>query len=231
MRQISIIIPVINEATALEILIPYLKENSQSDQVLEILVADGGSSDQSIQIAHRLGARVISSGRGRAVQMNAGAREAKGNILYFLHADTLPPTQFDTHILAANYSHPMAGCFRLKFDQAGWFLRCFAWMTRFNLPICRGGDQSLFIPSDWFWQLGGYNEAYRIYEDNDLTDRLYKRYSFRVLPRSVITSARRYSQIGVFRLQYYFALIHLKKRMGYTPDALWEQYRKTILKM
>jgi predicted glycosyltransferase involved in capsule biosynthesis len=103
-------------------------------------------------------------------------------------------------------------------------------MTRFNLPICRGGDQSLFIPSDWFWQLGGYNEAYRIYEDNDLTDRLYKRFSFRVLPQSVITSARRYSQIGVFRLQYYFALIHLKKRMGYTPDGLWEQYRKTILK-
>lgn len=230
MWQISVIIPVINEATALEILIPYIKVQAQSDAVLEILVADGGSTDQSVEIAGQLGARVIMSGRGRAVQMNAAAREAKGNILYFLHADTLPPTQFDTHILAANHKHPMAGCFRLKFDQAGWFLRYFAWMTRFNLPICRGGDQSLFIPSDWFWQLGGYNEAYRIYEDNDLTDRLYGKYPFTVLPQSVTTSARRYYEIGKFRLQYYFALIHLKKRLGYTPEALWEQYRRTILK-
>ncbi|MFM1878547.1 MAG: hypothetical protein RLZZ241_1413 [Bacteroidota bacterium] len=230
MRQISIIIPVINEAIALEKLIPYLKENSQTDAVLEILVADGGSSDQSAEIANRLGARVIFSGKGRAVQMNAAAREAKGNILYFLHADTFPPPGFDSCILEANRVHPMAGSFRLKFDSEGWFLNCFAWMTRFNLPICRGGDQSLFIPADWFWYLNGFNENYRIYEDNDLTDRLYKVYPFRVLPQSVITSARLYRKIGVIRLQYYFALIHLKKRMGYSPSSLWNQYCKTILK-
>lgn len=230
MHQISVIIPVINEASALEILIPYIKVQAQSDAVLEILVADGGSTDQSVEIAGQLGARVIMSGRGRAVQLNAAAAQAKGNILYFLHADTLPPAGFDTHILEAQRKHPVAGCFRLRFDKAGWFLNCFEWMTRFNFSICRGGDQSLFIPTAWFKKIGGYNETYRIYEDNELTDRLYGKYPFTVLPQSVTTSARRYHEIGTFRLQYYFALIHLKKRLGYTPEALWEQYRRTILK-
>jgi rSAM/selenodomain-associated transferase 2 len=230
MWQISIIIPVINEASALEVLLPYLKVHSQTNAVLEILVADGGSSDESVAIANRLGARVISSGKGRALQMNTAAREAKGNILYFLHADSFPPDGFDTHILEAQRKQPVAGCFRLKFDQGGWFLDVSGWMTRFNVAICRGGDQSLFIPSEWFWHLGGYNESYRIYEDNDLTDRLYRKFPFKVLPFTVVTSARRYREIGTFRLQYYFALIHLKKRLGYTPEALWEQYRNTILK-
>jgi rSAM/selenodomain-associated transferase 2 len=228
MHKISVIVPVLNEAEALETLIPYLKNNSTSNSILEILIADGESSDSSAKIAEKLGARVVTSTRGRARQMNAAAAEAKGDILYFLHADTLPPHGYDTHILKALQNKLTAGSFRLRFDMPNLILKIFAWLTRFNSPICRGGDQSLFIPSQWFKALGGYNENFVIYEDNDLTNQLYQKYSFTVLPYSVTTSARRYREIGTLKLQYHFGVIHLKHRCGSSPDALWRYYKKYI---
>ena len=229
MSRISLIIPVLNEAEALRALLPYLREQAQtSDALCEIVVADGGSTDQSVAIAEAHGARVVRSEAGRARQMNAGARQALGEILYFLHADTFPPPRYDRLIMQATAREPVAGCFRLAFDRPGTVLRFFAWFTRLNWPICRGGDQSLFLPAAWFEALGGFNEAFRIYEDNELTGRLYRRYGFVVLPQTVTTSTRRYREVGTLRLQYYFAVIHLKKWLGSSPEALYRYYRKKI---
>jgi len=227
-NRISLIIPVLNEAEALQALLPYLQEHARPETLCEILVVDGGSSDGSTAIAEAHGARVIRSERGRARQMNAGARHAVGDVLYFLHADTFPPPGYDHLILEALARRPVAGCFRLAFDESGYFLDFFAWLTRLNWPICRGGDQSLFLPARWFADLGGFNEAYRIYEDNELTGRLYRRYRFVVLPQTVTTSARRYREIGTVRLQYYFAVIHLKKWLGSSPEALHRYYQQKI---
>lgn len=228
MHKISVIIPVLNEAESLQILIPHLRNNSTSKGILEIIVADGGSSDTSPEIATNLGARVVQSDRGRALQMNSAAALAKGDILYFLHADTLPPYGYDSQILNALQNNPCAGCFRLRFDASGNFLNLFAWLTRFNFPICRGGDQSLFIPAPWFKEIGGFDTAYRIYEDNELTNRLYRKYPFRVLPNTVVTSARRYREFGPLKLQYHFGVIHLKKLCGTSPEGLWKYYQTHI---
>jgi rSAM/selenodomain-associated transferase 2 len=227
-NRISLIIPVLNEAEALKALLPYLREHAQTGALHEIIVVDGGSTDPSAAIAEAHGARVIRSQAGRAWQMNAGARQAQGDILYFLHADTFPPAGYDRLILQAMAPRPVAGCFRLAFDQPGYFLGFFAWFTRLNWPICRGGDQSLFLPARWFEELGGFNEAYRVYEDNELTGRLYRHFEFRVLPESVTTSARRYREVGMLRLQYHFAVIHLKKWLGSSPEALYRYYQKKI---
>lgn len=230
MQQISLVIPVLNEAANLEKLLPCLKERSTAGAVKEVLVVDGGSRDASVAIARKHGARLLQSDTGRALQMNAGAEAARGDILYFLHADSFPPPGYDRLILDAQSPGPTAGCFRLRFDRPNLVLAAFAWCTRWNWPICRGGDQSLFIPAAWFRTLGGYNTSYRIYEDNEFTGRIYRRYPFRVLPHTVHTSARKYAQIGVLRLQYHFGVIHLLRYTGAGPQRLYRYYQAHIQK-
>ncbi|MGA9238233.1 glycosyltransferase, partial [Robiginitalea sp.] len=112
MTELSIIIPTLNEAPRLEVLLPYLRKNLPAGAGAEIIVADGGSSDGTPEIARRLGAEVLSTPKGRAVQMNEGAKNARGRILYFLHADSVPPPGFYSDILNALKIKPTAGCFR-----------------------------------------------------------------------------------------------------------------------
>jgi rSAM/selenodomain-associated transferase 2 len=226
--DISVIIPVLNEEENLRKLIPYLCSRSTGPSEIEIIVADGGSTDGSVDIASALGVSVIRSPRGRARQMNAGASAAKGRVLYFLHADSFPPEKFDEMILNALDGRIEAGCFRLNFESKSIFLGFFAWFSRINLPLCRGGDQSLFITRSLFKTLGGFNERYAIYEDNEFIGRIYQKAKFRVLPYYLRTSARKYAQNGRFKLQYHFARIHLLHFMGRDPEILYDYYRKNI---
>ena len=156
--EISIIIPTLNESAHIGGLLTHLNQNAHKRGRLEILVVDGGSSDDTQQIAIAHGARFICADRGRAVQMNTGAQMAQGSILYFLHADTLPPAQFDQLILNKLSNTCQAGSFRMQFDHNSRFLGLFAWLTRWNFPICRGGDQSLFLTKSLFESSGGFNE-------------------------------------------------------------------------
>ena len=228
MPGISIVIPVLNEAPALERLLPYLTQSQAAGGVAEILVVDGGSSDTSRETAEKLGARVVDAPRGRARQMNAGARDARGEILYFLHADSFPPRGYDAHILEASRGGTVSGCFRLRFDWPHPVLKLFAWFTRFPWPICRGGDQSLFVPAEAFRRLGGYDERFRIYEDNEFIGRLRRETPFRILPQRIDTSARKYREVGLWRLQYHFGVIHLMRFAGATPEALYAYYARRI---
>jgi len=227
--DISIIIPVLNEANTIATTIRHLKENCLTEQLIEILVVDGGSTDATNQIAEDQGARVVSSPRGRAAQMNYGAMLAKGSILYFLHADTIPPKHFDKSITQAIHRGYQAGCFQMKFDSNSRFLSFFAWFSRINSRLCRGGDQSLFISKKLFDSLNGFNEDYRIYEDNEFIGRLYDHTTkFKILPQQVKTSARRYEECGTLKLQYHYGIIHLKSRFGNGPEQLYRYYRKHI---
>lgn len=226
--HISIIIPVLNEEANLLKLIPYLRSKAEHPEKLELIIVDGGSSDNSAGIARSLDVTVIRAPKGRASQMNSGARSAKGNILYFLHADSKPPKAFDWLICQAVNENIPAGCFRLRFDSPSYFLGIFAWFSRFNFLICRGGDQSLFITSTFFKELGGFDNRYQIYEDNELIGRIYRRSTFKVLPQYLITSARKYSLNGMFRLQYHFARIHFMYFTGKSPEVLCNYYDKHI---
>ncbi len=207
---ISIIVPVLNEAVLIGSFLKSLQENSTAENIKEIIIVDGGSTDATVQIASGLGAMVIHSEKGRAKQMNAGAKVATGSILYFLHVDTLPPKDFDKIILQAIGKNNKVVCFQMKFDSKSQFLTFFAWFTCINHKFFRGGDQSLFIVKDLFEKAGGFNEQYTVYEDNEFIGRLYAITNFKVLPRYVKTSARRYERKGVVTLQYHFGVIHLK---------------------
>lgn len=218
----------LNEENCLRTLLPLLKEQQITKQVIEIIVVDGGSTDASIQIAKQLGVAVIAGKKGRAIQMNTGAAVAKGAILYFLHVDTLPPKGFDQAIINAVSPMKEAGCFQMKFDNNHPMLRFFGWCTRFNLPICRGGDQSLFITKSLFDQLHGFNTNFVVYEDVECIKRIYKKTNFTVLPNAVVTSARKYQEQGTFRVQYHFAVIHLKSSLGQSPKKLLAYYKKHL---
>lgn len=226
--RISIIIPVLNESKCILKVLSYLKNNSSSNNIREILVVDGGSTDNTASLALEAGASVIYSDKGRAKQMNLGAKNARGEIFYFLHVDTLPPRNFDRSIIAAvNGSHEV-GCFQMRFDSDSRFLRFFAWFTRINLTICRGGDQSLFITKELFFKAKGFNEAYIVYEDCEFIGRLYKKTYFKILPEQVQTSARRYEERGMIKLQYHFGMIHLNYYMGAGPEKLYQYYKRNI---
>lgn len=223
---LSIIIPVLNEEENLKVLLPYLKENAFDTN--EIIVVDGGSQDATSLIAKNENAKLIASDKGRAKQMNAGASVATSEILYFLHADTFPPKGYDTLIKEGVKTGKNAGCFRMKFDSNHWWLRLAGWFTKFNWKICRGGDQSQFITKKLFEEIGGYDENYLIYEDNVLINKLYRQKSFSVLPETVTTSARRYLEKGVWKLQYHFWVIHAKHFWGASPAKLYQYYEKYI---
>ncbi|MEO1547355.1 MAG: TIGR04283 family arsenosugar biosynthesis glycosyltransferase [Bacteroidota bacterium] len=228
--QISIIIPVWNEAKGIGPLIEHLNvAKSGTGTILEVICVDGGSTDGTLQILNSKDVKLVSFEKGRAKQMNAGAREAKGDILYFLHADTYPPKNFDTYILDAIQSKSVAGCFRMQFDTQNPILRFFAWLSRINHTLCRGGDQSLFVKKSTFLASGGFNESYRIYEDTEFITRLYAENPFTILPQHVVTSARKYREKGWLKVQFHFAMIHLKNYLGAGPEELYQYYRKNLL--
>ena len=233
MNSISIIIPVLNEAKNIETLLTYLDLNSSSELISDIILVDGGSTDGSQKIVSEISkthSKIIglNSPKGRAKQMNLGAFKAKGTVLYFLHADSIPPKKFDQYILDALHNGSKTGCFKMKFDSNHLWLQLAGWFTQFNWKSCRGGDQSLFVEKIAFENLGGFDEKFIVYEDNDLIYKLYKHYDFKVLPYWLTTSSRRYLTNGIWSLQFHFWMIHLKKFFGGTPEKLEAYYLKHI---
>jgi len=229
MTKISIIIPTLNEASYIGRLLEHLLSNSSPDQIQEIIVVDGGSSDGTLEIVSSFNfVRIVSSEKGRAKQLNKGAQKAESDIFYFLHADSLPPEGFDRLILEAISQGAEAGCFRLKFESNHWWLRLAGWFTQFNWKLCRGGDQSLFISKALFKDIGGYDESYSIYEDNILIEQLFKRNTHVVIKEPILSSARRYEYHGIWKLQYHFWRIHLKHRFGASPHDLLSYYKRHV---
>ena len=225
---ISIVIPALNEEDHIGQLISYISKISTSRNISEILVIDGGSTDNTVSIAQKTGATVFISEKGRAKQMNYGSNKVKGDIIYFLHADTFPPKDFDLHIINATLSNQEAGCFQMKFDSDNLILQFFAGFSKYKHKICRGGDQSLFISKELFEKTKGFNEDYIIFEDNEFIGRLYKKTCFKILPFHVKTSARKYRKHGVVKLQYHFGVIHLKNYLGAGPEKLYDYYKRKI---
>mgnify|MGYP005808209557 FL=1 len=232
--MLSIIIPVLNEAENITSLLNRLLDVSSEGTISEIIVVDGGSSDGTQKILSSFSNKsatsvnLISSEKGRAKQMNAGAKIASGSILYFLHADSIPPFNYDTLIISEVEKGNPAGCFRMKFDSKHWWLCLAGWLTRFKSKACRGGDQSQFITRELFEEIGGYDESFTIYEDYVLISELYNRKSFVVIPAWLITSARLYERKGIWKLQYHFWTIYIKKFFGASADNLYSYYVKHI---
>jgi rSAM/selenodomain-associated transferase 2 len=228
--QISIIIPTLNEGGSLPLLLSHLKSvTADLQNISEIIVVDGGSRDNTISVAKNSPAKIIKSQVARrSYQLHLGALEAKGEILYFLHADSFPPRYFDKLIISAINEKNCFGCFRMKFDSSKAILNLYGWFTQFKPLLFRGGDQSLFIRKEDYLNSGGFNESLEIMEDIEIIRRGRKNLSFKILSEEIITSARKYRKNGFIRLQLVFGFIHLLYFSGFKQSTILKLYKRFI---
>lgn len=229
--MISIIIPTYNEEENIAETVKEIKRRDTENLISEIIVSDGQSTDQTAALASNAGATVVTSERkGRSAQMNYGASTAKGEILYFLHADSIPPENFANYILKAIEKKYASGCFRLSFDYQHWFLKANCWFTRFDVNAVRFGDQSLFVTKDVFKKCGGFDENLLMMEDQEIIHRIKKYGKFIVMNDAVTTSARKYLENGIYRMQFIFFRIWFLYYLGYSQEYLLKLHKKLIRK-
>ena len=196
--EISVIIPVLDEANCLDGLLATLCAESG----LEVIVVDGGSSDHSLLVAGKYrSVKCVRSPAGRGIQLNQGAALAKGDILWFLHADSQLSMSWKSQIIEA-LAQPqiVAGCFRLQFDDPHWLLRVFGFFSRWNHPLVTYGDQGYFMKRAVFEEAGGFKD-YPFLEDLEIQCRLRKLGKWYKSSLPVITSARRFKTMGILRQQ------------------------------
>jgi rSAM/selenodomain-associated transferase 2 len=221
---LSIVVPTFQEAGSIAATVDAARVLGAE---VEIIVVDGGSSDETTEIARLHGARVIAAGeRGRARQMNQGAATAAGDVLLFLHADTLLPPDAGS-VIDAILSDPAVagGCFRLKFDDDHPMLRVSSVLTRFGFRLFHYGDCAYFVRRDTFREMGGFH-ALPLLEDIDFWLRLNRTHRIVVARASVLTSARRFRQVGVIRQQTLAALIVLLYMLGVGAPRLARFYHR-----
>lgn len=219
---LSVVVPCLNEAERL----PRTLDRIQAEgDGCEVVVVDGGSRDGTREVAlGRVGVRLVDAPRSRGVQLNAGAAAARGETLFFLHADTLPPLGFARRIRNA-LARPgaVAGSFCLGFDAPGAWLRLYASCSRFNHPLFTYGDQGLFLRRSTFQEIGGFAPI-PLLEDVEIQRRLRRRGRFVKVRMPAVTSARRFQTVGALRQQAVNALLLLAYRVGESPGALARLY-------
>lgn len=221
--KISIIIPCLNESR-------YIKKTLQHVLSLqgefETIVVDGGSSDETLSIAANFeGVKIISSEKGRSIQMNAGASAAKAEILLFLHADTfLPENAFELISHCMGEKGVVAGSFYLKFDDDSRLMNFYSRLSKINHSFFTYGDHGIFIRKSVFQGIGGYKEI-PFMEDVEIHKRIRREGRFKKLNAGVLTSARRFRKTGVFKqftLDLYLVLLY---KMGVSPGKLKKFYK------
>lgn len=227
--KISIVIPALNEAKSISKILATINTLPH----VEPIVVDGGSDDDTVAIAQSYGVKTIVSERGRAAQMNAGARAATGEILLFLHADTFLPLGGDRLVretlqppLGNKKTPPVAGAFAIaiasELPSLRWIERLVNWRSRWwQMPY---GDQAIFLTAATFWELGGFPEQ-PIMEDFELMRRLQRRGKIAIVSSPVTTSARRWLKLGVWRTTVINQAIVVAYLLGASPSRLAAWYR------
>ncbi len=220
--RISIVIPALNEELGLGATLCALPAD------VDIVVVDGGSCDNTIAIALARGVRVIRGERGRGVQMDTGARASSGEVLWFLHADTVPCGDAVAQILAAlEDPRVVAGNFSLRFDGTSFGAR---FLNRLYPRLAwiglRYGDSGVFVRRDVYEQAGGF-AAYPIFEDLDLLRRVGRLGRFATLPGPLVTSSRRFEHRNFAWIFGRWCLMQVLYWLGVSPCRMGRFYGPT----
>ena len=222
--KISIVIPALNEAGP----ITRAVVSGWQSGAEEVIVVDGGSSDETVSLASRLSATVIQSRAGRAYQQNAGAKLATGDVLLFLHADSALGAGCCSQIARSLRSpKSLAGGFRQHIEAPTLPFRLLEYCNGMRIRWRRSayGDQGIFCRRDVFWDLGGFAEE-PLLEDVLLMERLALRTKPILLPGPIYVSPRRWQQKGVLRQTILNWTILTRFWLGATPQELVRLYRR-----
>jgi len=222
---ISVIIPVINEEKILIKTIPLLQKYPQ----IEFIFVDGGSQDNTINLIHQGGFSCICSPLlRRGYQMNLGAKKAKGDILLFLHGDTILPDNFPEIIEnLVNKKNFIAGAFLLKINSNKIVFRLLEILikVRSHLLGLPYGDQGIFLKRETFEEIGGFADL-AIMEDFELIKRLGKKGKIYIASEAVITSARRWEKLGIVKTTLINQLVIIGYYLGIKSEKLAQFYRQ-----
>ncbi len=227
--KLSIIIPCLNEAETIETTLMALQSLRQRGH--EIILSDGGSSDKTVTLAQTLVDHCICSQSGRAMQMNAGANIASGDILCFLHADTLAPATLDKIIVSDFHTSNQLnqhywGFFNIKLNSRRWSFRVIEWCInkRSCLSKVATGDQAIFMSARLFHTLSGYAEI-PLMEDIELTKRLKKISPPNCIKKpQLITSSRRWEKHGIINTVLLMWKLRFAYFTGTPPGTLAQAY-------
>ena len=223
MPAISVIIPTLNEAETIQTMLAHIY---QLDNKMELIVADGNSTDETVIKAKSL-AKIIHAPRGRGAQMNAGARIASGDILWFLHADCFPHST-SIHAIQQALTNPdiVGGAFDYSINDSRRFFRLVEYLSNsknhcLNLIY---GDMGIFVRKRIFKAIGGYKEI-PLMEDMEFCKQLKKMGEIVILPHRIKTSARRWHQDGITKNYIRNWILQLCWGMGAKPEKLAKYYR------
>ena len=224
MQKLSVIVPTLDEGERIAATLDALA--SLRALGVEVIVVDGGSRDATVQRARLRADRVIPAARGRASQMNAGAEKATGDVLLFLHADTRLPSDADHVVLnALERSGRAWGRFDVKIEGRHPLLVLVGALMnlRSRLTGIATGDQAIFVKRDTFQAVGGF-PAIELMEDIALCKRLKRVGRPHCLRQRVVTSGRRWEEIGVIRTMVLMWRLRLAYFFGADPAELARQY-------
>jgi rSAM/selenodomain-associated transferase 2 len=221
MATISVIIPTFGEADRVQGLVRALFAQGFD----EIIVADASDDEATCKAAAAIGAISLSNlARGRGRQMRAGAMAANGDILFFLHADSIVPAAAYAAIKdCLSNNDNVAGCFRLAFDRRHPLLDVYSWCSRLNVRVTTYGDQGLFVSKAIYDQIGGFADI-DLMEDFEIQSRLRPLGRFVKLPLEIITSARRFVKFGIAAQQMLNIMIVIAYLCGVPPNRLARWY-------
>lgn len=226
--KISVIIPTFNEETHIGALIDYLRAN-KGDSDIEVVVVDGNSTDRTAEVIKSKNVLYsVESNSGRAHQLNKGAQLSSGEILYFVHADTFPPSSFTSCIKEAIVKGHESGCCAYTFNSNKVILRLNNFITQLATFVSGGGDQTLFVTRKLFYEVGGFNPEYVIMEDFELTRRLKKKSRFTILKSKALVSARKYNHNSYLRVNVANSIAMIMFWTGTKPQKIHKTYKSLI---
>lgn len=221
----SIIVPVLNESALIRAFLEQLRAVAPN---AEVIVVDGGSDDGTPELSSGLADRVLKSSRGRARQMNAGAAVARGEVFWFLHADSVIPAHALEEIGKVLHEDSIVGgCFRLRLPGREWIYRVSDSLGNIGVQVFGFalGDHGIFCRRQAFLSAGQFPDV-PLMEDAELYRALRRRGRMRQLRPAIVGNQRRYEELGPYRTTFYYTLILGLYLAGARMSTLKAVYRR-----
>ncbi len=220
--EFSVIIPTLNEAGSIGATLGVFSDCGES---VEIIVADGGSTDATVRIAETYGAKILRSKRGRGTQLQTGGAAANGEILWFVHADTIVSKECFVQMRSALRDvRTVGGNFTIRFDGEQLAAKFLTWLyPQLRLLGLLYGDSAIFTRREVYEKVGGFAD-YPIFEDLDLVEKLKKQGSLIMLGATVETSSRRFEGKSFILTLTRWTILQILYWCGVSPETLMKIY-------